>query len=98
MSVSAGLIWTSQLLLMMRDGRTTEFCSVLNRILRELDDDLMPDACVIIRAINSLCILRYNPSKLVYPTDGMTYHAAAACPCTTWCSSQDSPPPSSSPA
>ena len=73
MSVSAGLIWTSQLLLTMRDGRTTEFCGVLNRILRELDDDLLPDACVIVRAINSLCVLRHNPSKLVYPADGMTY-------------------------
>jgi hypothetical protein len=72
-SVSAGLIWTSQLLLTMRDGRTTEFCGVLNRILRELDDDLLPDACVIVRAINSLCVLRHDPSKLVYPAAGMTY-------------------------
>ena len=73
MSVSAGLIWTSQLPLVMRDGSTTEFCGVLNRILRELDDDLLPDACIIVRAINSLCVLRHNPSKLVYPADGMTY-------------------------
>ncbi len=72
-SVSAGLIWTSQLLLTMRDGRTTEFCSILNRILRELDDDLLPDACVVVRAINSLCVLRHDPSKLMYPAGGMTY-------------------------
>ncbi len=72
-SVSAGLIWTSQLLLTMRDGSTTEFCGVMNRILRELDDDLLPDACVVVRAINSLCVMRHDPSKIVVPPGGMTY-------------------------
>jgi hypothetical protein len=72
-SVSAGLIWTSQLLLTMRDGSRTEFCGILNRILRDVDDDLLPDACVVVRAINSLCVLRHDPSKLVYPAGGMTF-------------------------
>jgi len=72
-SVSAGLIWTSQLLLTLRDGRTMEFCGVLNRILRELDDDLLPDACIVVRAINSLCVMRHDPSKIVVPPGGMTY-------------------------
>jgi hypothetical protein len=49
-SVSAGLIWTSQLLLTMRDGRTTEFCGALNRILRDADDDLLPDAWLALTA------------------------------------------------
>ena len=51
-SVSAGLIWTSQLRLTMRDGRSTEFCGALNRILRDADDDLLPDACVVVRAVS----------------------------------------------
>jgi serine/threonine protein kinase len=72
-SVSAGLIWTSQLRLTMRDGSSTEFCGILNRILRDVDDDLLPDACVVVRAINSLCVLRHDPSKLMYPAGGMTY-------------------------
>ena len=59
MSVSAGFVWTSQLLLTLRDGRSTEFCGILNRILRELDDDLLPEACDVVRAINSLCVLRH---------------------------------------
>jgi hypothetical protein len=72
-AVSAGLIWTSQLLLTLRDGSRTEFCGVLNRILRELDHELLPDACVVVRAINSLCVLRHDPSKLVYPPGGVSY-------------------------
>jgi len=72
-AVSAGLIWTSQLPLTLRDGRTVEFCGVLNRILRELDDDLLPDACIVVRAINSMCVMRHDPSKLKYPPGGVSY-------------------------
>ena len=72
-SVSAGLIWTSQLLLTLRDGRTIEFCGILNRILRDADDDLLPDACIVVRAINLMCVLRHHPSKLMFPTGGITF-------------------------
>ena len=72
-AVSAGLIWTSQLLLTLRDGRTVEFCGVLNRILRQLDDDLLPDACIVVRAINSMCVMRHHPSNLKYPPGGVSY-------------------------
>jgi hypothetical protein len=53
-AVSASLIWSSQLLLVLQDGSRTEFCGVLNRIMRELDHD-----CVVVRAINSLFVLRH---------------------------------------
>ena len=61
-AVSASLIWSSQLLLVLQDGSRTEFCGVLNRIMRKLDHDLLPDACVVVRAINSLCVLRHVKS------------------------------------
>ena len=76
-SVSAGLIWTSMLVLTLRDGRTMEFCAILNRILRDADDDLLPEACVVVRAINSLCVLRCNPAKLMFPPNGITYRGGA---------------------
>jgi hypothetical protein len=81
-SVSAGLIWTSQLLLTLRDGRTTEFCGILNRFLRELDGDLMPEACVVVRAINSLCVLRHEPSKLMCTINGAVLTPVATVPQT----------------
>jgi hypothetical protein len=73
MSVSAGLIWTSQLLITLHDGHTMEFCGILNRILRDTDEDLLLDACIVVRAINSLRVLRYHLSKLMFPPGGITY-------------------------
>jgi hypothetical protein len=72
-SASAGFIWTSQLLLKLPGGRDMEFCAILNRILRDLDDDLLPDACIIVHAINALCVLRRDPSKLMFPPGGVSY-------------------------
>jgi hypothetical protein len=72
-STSAGLIWTSQLLLKLPDGREMEFCAILNRILRDLDDDLLPDACIVVHGINALCVLRRDPSKLMFPPGGVSY-------------------------
>jgi hypothetical protein len=72
-STSAGLIWTSQLRLKLPDGREMEFCAILNHILRDLDEDLLPDACIVVRGINSLCVLRRDPSKLVFPPGGVSY-------------------------
>ena len=72
-STSANLIWTSQLLLKLPDGREMEFCAILNRILRDLDDDLLPDACIVVHGINALCVLRRDPSKLMFPPGGVSY-------------------------
>jgi hypothetical protein len=72
-STSAGLIWTSQLLLSLPDGRTMEFCAIMNRILRDLDDDLLPDACIVVRGINSLCVMRRHSSMLMFPPGGVSY-------------------------
>ena len=64
-SVSACLIWTSQLRLVLRGGRSVEFCGIMNQVLRSRDDDMLPDACVVVRAINSMCVMRHEPSKLM---------------------------------
>jgi hypothetical protein len=72
-AVSACLMWTSQLRITLRDGRSMEFCGILNRILRDRVDDLLPDACVVVRAINSMCVMRHDPSKLMYPPNGASY-------------------------
>jgi hypothetical protein len=65
-AVSACLIWTSQLRLTFRDGRSIEFCGILNRILRDRVVDLLPDACVVVRAVNSMCVMRHDVAKLMY--------------------------------
>jgi hypothetical protein len=65
-AVSACLIWTSQLRLTFRDGRSIEFCGILNRVLRDRVEDLLPDACVVVRAVNSMCVMRHDVSKLMY--------------------------------
>ena len=65
-AVSACLIWTSQLRLMFRDGRSIEFCGILNRVLRDRVEDLLPDACVVVRAVNSMCVMRHDVAKLMY--------------------------------
>jgi hypothetical protein len=65
-AVSACLIWTSQLRLTFRDGRSIEFCGILNRVLRDRVEDVLPDACVVVRAVNSMCVMRHDVAKLMY--------------------------------
>ena len=79
---SAVLIWTSAKRLTLAPGKTTEFCSLLNRILREHDPQLLPSACVVVRGINLLCVMRRDETKLRYPP-AANRTAAAACPCST---------------
>jgi hypothetical protein len=50
-----------------------EFCALINRILRDLDDDLLPDACVVVRSIIAMCVLGRDSSKLMFPRGGRTY-------------------------
>jgi hypothetical protein len=70
---SAVLIWTSAKRLTLAPGSTVEFCSLLNRILREHDPDLLPLACVVVRGINLLCVMRHQESKLLYPPGGESH-------------------------
>jgi hypothetical protein len=71
MAESAVLIWTSAKRLTLQPGTTIEFCSLLNRILREHDPDLLPSACVVVRGINLLCVMRRDETKLLYPPGGV---------------------------
>jgi hypothetical protein len=70
---SAVLIWTSAKRLTLAPGKTVEFCSLLNRILREHDPDLLPPACVVVRGINLLCVMRRDETKLLYPPGGESH-------------------------
>ena len=70
---SAVLIWTSAKRLTLEPGKTIEFCSLLNRILREHDPDLLPSACVVVRGINLLCVMRRDETKLLYPPGGESH-------------------------
>ena len=73
MAVSAALVWTSAEVLRLGPGKTVEFCSLLNRILRERDPDLLTPACGVVRGINLLCVTRREPSKLRYPPGGKSH-------------------------
>jgi hypothetical protein len=70
---SAVLIWTSAKRLTLAPGKTTEFCSLLNLILREHDPQLLPSACVVVRGINLLCVMRRDETKLRYPPGGESH-------------------------
>jgi len=59
MAVSATLIWTSAITLQLSSGSTIVFCSLLNRILRERDPDLLPPGCGVVRGINLLRVTRH---------------------------------------
>jgi hypothetical protein len=73
MAESAVLVWTSAKRLTLQPGTTIEFCSLLNRILREHDPDLLPSACVVVRGINLLCVMRRDETKLLYPPGGESH-------------------------
>jgi hypothetical protein len=73
MAESAVLIWTSAKRLTLQPGSTIEFCSLLNRILREHDPDLLPSACEVVRGINLLCVTRHDETKLLYPPGGESH-------------------------
>jgi len=77
MAVSAALIWTSAITLQLGAGNTIEFCSLLNRILRERDPDLLPHGCGVVRGINLLCVTRREPSKMRYPPGGKSHRGGS---------------------
>ena len=70
---SAVLIWTSAKRLTLSSGKTVEFCSLLNRILREQQPDVLASACGVVRGINLLCVTRHDETKLLYPPGGQSH-------------------------
>jgi len=65
--------------LQLSSGNTIEFCSLLNRILRERDPDLLPPGCGVVRGINLLRVTRRDPSTMRYPP-GRKLHRGGALP------------------
>jgi hypothetical protein len=78
--VAATRIWTStQKLQGAGVGRAfnVEFCSLLNRALREDAAEVMPHLAVIVRAINALCIVRRESSSLKFPPNAVSHRGGA---------------------
>ena len=78
--VAATRIWTSTQKLQgagVDKAFNVEFCSLLNRALREDDAELMPHLVVIVRAINALCIVRRESSSLKFPPNDVSHRGGA---------------------
>ena len=73
--VAATRIWTSTQKLQgggVDKALNVEFCSLLNRALRDDDADVMPHLVVIVRAINALCIVRRESVSLKFPPNAVS--------------------------
>jgi hypothetical protein len=78
--VAATRIWTSTQQLQgagVDKAFNVEFCSLLNRALRDDTDDVMPHLVVIVRAINALCIVRRDEKSLKFPPNAMSHRGGA---------------------
>jgi hypothetical protein len=78
--VAATRIWTSTQKLQgagLDKAFNVEFCSLLNRALREDDADLMPHLVVVVRAINALCIVRRESASLKFPPNSESHRGGA---------------------
>jgi hypothetical protein len=78
--VAASRIWTSTQKLQgagVDKAFNVEFCSLLNRALRDDDAQLMPHLVVIVRAINALCIVRRESASLKFPPNAMSHRGGA---------------------
>jgi GrpB-like predicted nucleotidyltransferase (UPF0157 family) len=81
--VAATRIWTSTQKLQgagVDKALNVEFCSLINRALREDAADVMPHLVVIVRAINALCIVRRESSSLKFPPDDVSHRGGALPP------------------
>ena len=71
-------VWTSAIRL---DGvpkkHALEFCSILNRSIREDDGNLLKHGCVIIRGINALCSTRGREASWKFPEGNSTFRGGA---------------------
>jgi hypothetical protein len=78
--VAASRIWTSTQKLQgagVDKAFNVEFCSLLNRALREDDADVMPHLVVVVRAINALCIVRRESASLKFPPNAVSHRGGA---------------------
>ena len=78
--VAATRIWTSTQKLQGKgvdDTLNVEFCSLLNRALRDDIADVMPHLVVIVRAINALCIVRRESKSLKFPPNAVSHRGGA---------------------
>ena len=78
--VAATRIWTSTQKLQgagVDKAFNVEFCSLLNRALRDDDAQLMPHLVVIVRAINALCIARCDGQWFRFPPNAVSHRGGA---------------------
>jgi hypothetical protein len=78
--VAATRIWTSTQKLQgagVDKSLNVEFCSLINRALRDDDADVMPHLVVIVRAINALCIVRRESKSLKFPPNSESHRGGA---------------------
>ena len=78
--VAATRIWTSTQKLEgvgVDKALNAEFCSLLNRALRDDAAELMPHLVVIVRAINALCIVRREEKSLKFPPNSLSHRGGA---------------------
>ena len=78
--VAATRIWTSTQKLQgagVDKAFNVEFCSLINRALRDDAADVMPHLVIIVRAINALCIVRRESSSLKFPPDDVSHRGGA---------------------
>jgi GrpB-like predicted nucleotidyltransferase (UPF0157 family) len=78
--VAATRIWTSTQKLQGKgvdDALNSEFCSLINRALRDDIADVMPHLVVIVRAINALCIVRRESKSLKFPPNSESHRGGA---------------------
>ena len=81
--VAATRIWTSTQKLQgagVDKAFNVEFCSLLNRALREDIADVMPHLVIIVRAINALCIVRRESASLKFPPNAVSHRGGALPP------------------
>ncbi len=81
--VAATRIWTSTQKLQgagVDKALNVEFCSLINRALREDAADVMLHLVVIVRAINALCIVRRESISLKFPPDDVSHRGGALPP------------------
>ena len=78
--VAATRIWTSTQKLQgagVLPALNIEFCSLLNRALRDDMAEVMPHLVVIVRAINALCIVRRESQSLKFPPNSVSHRGGA---------------------
>ena len=78
--VAATRIWTSTQKLQgagVDKSLNVEFCSLINRALRDDIAHVMPHLVVVVRAINALCIVRRETASLKFPPNSESHRGGA---------------------